>query len=173
MENNSLPFIAHIASPLGLIEIIADETAITSILFIESENNKYKTSTPTPVISSEIEKCITQLHEYFEGKRKNFSLNLQFHGTDFQKKVWQNLTEIKFGNTKTYSEQAIALGDLKSIRAVASANGKNRISIVVPCHRVVGKDGSLTGFAGGLWRKKWLLEHEQKFTTSTQSGKLF
>jgi methylated-DNA-[protein]-cysteine S-methyltransferase len=98
---------------------------------------------------------------------------LKFNGTDFQKKVWQKLTEIEFGNTKTYSEQSIALGDLKAIRAVASANGKNKLSIVIPCHRVVGKDGSLTGYAGDIWRKKWLLEHEQKFSTSTQIRKLF
>ena len=173
MENDINQCVAHIPSPLGIIEIIGNKESIISILFIETENNTYKSSTPTNSETSEIKKCIQQLNEYFEGTRKEFDLKLKLNGTNFQKKVWQKLTEIKFGETKTYSQQSIELGDIKAIRAVASANGKNKLSIVIPCHRVVGKDGSLTGYAGDIWRKKWLLEHEQKFTSSIQKGKLF
>lgn len=102
----------------------------------------------------------TQLKEYFEGIRKIFELPLFFTGTDFQKSVWEKLLKIPYGKTRSYKEQAIALGNLESIRAVANANGKNKIAILVPCHRVIGTDGNLTGYAGGLWRKKFLLELE-------------
>jgi methylated-DNA-[protein]-cysteine S-methyltransferase len=98
--------------------------------------------------------------EYFKGERKTFNLKLNPKGTEFQKKVWQKLLNIPFNKTRTYLEQSKALGDVKAIRAVASANGKNPIWIVIPCHRVIGSDGSLTGYAGGIWRKKWLLQHE-------------
>ncbi len=103
-----------------------------------------------------------QIHEYFAGKRKVFDLPLAAPGTEFQKSVWRQLATIPYGRTRSYEEQAIALNKLKAIRAVASANGHNRISIVIPCHRVIGKDGSLTGYGGGLWRKKWLLDFEKK-----------
>ena len=101
-----------------------------------------------------------QFEEYFEGKRTQFDLKLAPKGTEFQKKVWNQLQEIQYGKTMTYQQMANQLGDPKVIRAAASANGKNPISIVIPCHRVIGSDGSLTGYAGGLHRKKWLLEHE-------------
>lgn len=107
-----------------------------------------------------LQNCVTQLEEYFTGKRTNFNLKLNPKGTDFQKKVWTELLNIPFNKTRTYLEQSKALGDVKAIRAVASANGKNPIWIIIPCHRVIGSDGSLTGYAGGLWRKKWLLAHE-------------
>ena len=102
-----------------------------------------------------------QLEEYFSKQRKDFDFPLLLKGTDFQLRVWKALTKIPYGSTKTYKEQTLELGDIKAIRAVASANGKNPMSIVVPCHRVLGSDGRLTGYAGGLWRKKWLLEHEE------------
>ena len=111
-----------------------------------------------------------ELKEYFEGTRKIFSVPLDLQGTEFQKKVWNGLHEIPFGHTQTYHDQARKYGDIKAIRATASANGKNKIVIVVPCHRVVGQDGSLTGYSGGLWRKKWLLEWERG---GTVSGDLF
>jgi methylated-DNA-[protein]-cysteine S-methyltransferase len=103
---------------------------------------------------------VTQLAEYFEGIRSQFDLKLNPKGTDFQQKVWKELLNIPFGKTRTYLEQTKQLGDPKAIRAVASANGKNPVGIVIPCHRVIGSDGSLTGYASGIWRKKWLLEHE-------------
>jgi methylated-DNA-[protein]-cysteine S-methyltransferase len=101
-----------------------------------------------------------QLQQYFEGSRTDFSLKLQPEGTPFQQEVWKELQNIPFGKTSTYLKQSLKLGNKKAIRAVASANGKNPIWIIIPCHRVIGTDGSLTGYAGGLWRKKWLLEHE-------------
>ena len=103
-----------------------------------------------------------QLQEYFNGERKEFSVSLHTPGTDFQNKVWSALQLIPYGQTKSYKEQAIAIGCPESVRAVANANGMNRISILIPCHRVVGSDGQLTGYGGGLWRKKYLLELEAK-----------
>ncbi len=105
-----------------------------------------------------------QLAEYFDGKRKDFDVPLVTPGSKFQKSVWRQLRTIPYGKTRSYEEQAVAINKLKAIRAVASANGANRISIVIPCHRVIGKDGSLTGYGGGLWRKRWLLDFEKKNT---------
>ncbi|MBG6063585.1 methylated-DNA-[protein]-cysteine S-methyltransferase [Flavobacterium sp. CG_9.1] len=105
-----------------------------------------------------------QLQEYFDSKRTDFTFLLNPKRTEFQQKVWKSLVNIPFGKTITYLEQSKGLGDVKAIRAVASANGKNPLWIVVPCHRVIGSDGSLTGYAGGIWRKKWLLEHENPTT---------
>lgn len=107
-----------------------------------------------------IELLENQLGEYFEGNRKTFTVPLRLVGTDFQKKVWNYLLTIGYGKTITYKEQALAMGDIKSIRAVATANGANKIPIVIPCHRVVGSKGSLTGYSGGLWRKEFLLDIE-------------
>ena len=109
-----------------------------------------------------IENLRIQLDEYFSGRRKVFDLNLVTPGTEFQKSVWQELLRIPFGTTRSYQEQANALGKAGSIRAVANANGMNRIAIIIPCHRVIGSDGSLTGYGGGLKRKRWLLDHEKK-----------
>ncbi|MEZ4881989.1 MAG: methylated-DNA--[protein]-cysteine S-methyltransferase, partial [Flavobacteriaceae bacterium] len=111
-------------------------------------------------IPKELNDAVLQLQEYFEGNRKEFNLKLSPKGTDFQKRVWQQLQQIPFGKTTSYQQMANTLGDPKVIRAAASANGKNPISIIIPCHRVIGSDGSLTGYAGGLHRKKWLLEFE-------------
>ena len=116
------------------------------------------------VIPFELQNAVSQLNDYFEGKRTAFDFRLNPHGTEFQQKVWLALLEIPFGKTVSYLELSKKLGDIKAIRAVASANGKNPLWIVVPCHRVIGTDGSLTGYAGGLWRKKWLLEHENPTT---------
>ena len=110
--------------------------------------------------SVKIQRVKKQFEEYFNGTRKTFDIPLSPEGTEFQKKVWTELLNIPYGETTTYQQMANKLGDPKVIRAAASANGKNPISIVIPCHRVIGSDGSLTGYAGGLHRKKWLLEHE-------------
>jgi methylated-DNA-[protein]-cysteine S-methyltransferase len=111
-------------------------------------------------IPENLKEAVSQLKDYFDGKRTDFTFKLNPKGTDFQQKVWQELLNIPFGKTINYLDLAKKLGDPKVIRAAASANGKNPLWIVVPCHRVIGTDGSLTGYAGGLWRKKWLLEHE-------------
>lgn len=145
---------AYIKSPLGITEIIGDENGISSISVLDSEKD----------VSSEIpdvlKEAVAELQDYFEGNRNDFTFKLNPKGTEFQQKVWQELRNIPFGKTMSYLELSKKLGDVKAIRAVAAANGKNPLWIVVPCHRVIGTDGSLTGYAGGLWRKKWLLEHE-------------
>ena len=144
---------AFIESPLGITKIVGDENGISEISVL-SEG----------VIGTEIppqlQECVSQLHEYFNGKRNHFNFKLNPQGTDFQQRVWQELLNIPFGKTMSYLELSKKLGDVKAIRAVASANGRNPLWIVFPCHRVIGTDGSLIGYAGGLWRKKWLLEHE-------------
>jgi len=145
--------VAFIKTPLGIAKIVGDEEGI-SIISILSEGELSIT------IPNELQEAVSQLQDYFSEKRNDFSFKLNPKGTDFQQKVWQELLKIPFGKTISYLDLAKKLGDAKVIRAAASANGKNPLWIVVPCHRVIGTDGSLTGYAGGLWRKKWLLEHE-------------
>jgi len=118
--------------------------------------------------NAHLQKLTKQLNDYFKGDLQKFSVPLVTPGTDFQQAVWKELQEIPFGKTRSYQEQANALNKPDSVRAVANANGMNRISIVIPCHRVIGSDGRLTGYGGGLRRKKWLLDHEKKY-----SGKAF
>ena len=141
-------------TPLGTVEIIGDDAGILSIHFYD------KNIEPSVIIPVSLQKCVIQLDEYFQKKRKAFDLKLNPQGTDFQKQVWLELQEIPFGKTITYLDQSKRMENIKAIRAIASANGKNPIGIVIPCHRVIGSDGSLTGYAGGIWRKKWMLEHE-------------
>jgi len=141
-------------TPLGTVEIIGDDAGILSIHFYD------KNIKPSIKIPVSLQKCVIQLDEYFQKKRKAFDLKLNPQGTDFQKQVWLELQEIPFGKTITYLDQSKRMENIKAIRAIASANGKNPIGIVIPCHRVIGSDGSLTGYAGGIWRKKWMLEHE-------------
>ena len=148
---------AYIKTPLGIATIIGDENGI-SVISVADEG---EISNAIPTV---LQEAVTQLNGYFEGKRTDFNFKLNPKGTDFQKKVWNALLDIPYGKTRTYLEQSKFLGDVKAIRAVASANGKNPLWIVIPCHRVIGTDGSLTGYAGGLWRKKWLLEHENPTT---------
>lgn len=139
-------------SPVGPLLIKASEVAVHSISFdIETCSNSTNRIT---------KHCKQQLDEYFSNKRLSFDLPLEPQGTTFQKKVWSQLQSIPFGKSMSYSELAISLGNIKVIRAAGTANGKNPIPIVIPCHRVMGKDGSLVGFAGGLKRKEWLLKHE-------------
>ena len=144
----------YIKTPLGITEIIGDENGVSAITVLNTEK---ELSTEIP---DNLKLAVSELNEYFDSKRTDFTLTLQPQGTDFQKKVWQELRHIPFGKTISYMDLAKKLGDIKVIRAAASANGKNPLWIVIPCHRVIGSDGSLTGYAGGLWRKKWLLEHE-------------
>ena len=118
----------------------------------------------SPEISEVLKEAVSQLQEYFDKKRTDFDFKLNPKGTEFQQKVWKSLLEIPYGKTISYMDQTKKLGDIKAIRAVASANGKNPLWIVVPCHRVIGTNGSLTGYAGGLSRKKWLIEHENPTT---------
>lgn len=145
---------AFISTPLGVAKLEGDENGLQAITVLNTEEAL------TKIIPEVLEDAVYQLREYFDGQREHFALELNPQGTDFQKRVWDALLEIPFGKTVSYLDLSKTLGDVKAIRAVAAANGKNPLWIVVPCHRVIGSDGSLTGYAGGLHRKKWLLEHE-------------
>lgn len=146
-----------IKTPLGYTKIEGDQDGINTITILNSEEKI------TDIIPEELEDCAIQLQEYFEGSRTQFDLKLNPSGTDFQQRVWTALQKIPYGKTITYLDLSKQLGDVKAIRAVANANGKNPLWIVVPCHRVIGSDGSMTGYAGGIHRKKWLLEHESPY----------
>lgn len=145
---------AVISSSIGLLHITGDDEGIKEVTFL-TDNEPIST-----IIPDSLSTCVAQLSEYFDGKREDFDLKLNPQGTEFQRKVWEILLEIPFSKTRSYLEQSKVFGDVKAIRAVASANGKNPIAIIIPCHRVIGSDGSLTGYAGGKWRKQWLLNHE-------------
>lgn len=144
----------NIKTPLGSCLIEGDDNGVSKIWVLDED------VPVSDVIPPSLQEAASQLKDYFSGNRNTFDLKINPHGTEFQKKVWQALLEIPFGKTMSYHQLSVKLGDVKAIRAVASANGRNPLWIVVPCHRVIGSDGSLTGYAGGLWRKKWLLEHE-------------
>jgi methylated-DNA-[protein]-cysteine S-methyltransferase len=154
-----------IATPLGPIAIHASDEAINAVLFLKKEAAADKKPGSHPLI----QKCVAQLEEYFAGTRRSFDLPLQQNGSSFQQNVWQQLLLIGYGKTISYLELSKRIGDVKAIRAVGTTNGKNQIAIIVPCHRVIGSDGSLTGYAGELWRKKWLLEHEGKVANGLQT----
>jgi len=146
---------ATLQTPIGNLIIEGNKLGLTSLYFVSNEINIIPKTIPKT-----LKEAIIQLTEYFEGTRKDFTLAIQPKGTDFQQKVWQKLLEIPYGTTISYQQLSENLGDPKAVRAVANANGKNPLWIIIPCHRVIGADGSLTGYAGELWRKKWLLEHE-------------
>ena len=147
-----------INTPLGKAKIEGNIDGISSVVVLNDDDLKV-----SQIIPEELQDCAIQLEEYFNGDRTQFSLKLNPTGTDFQKKVWNELVKIPFGKTISYLDLSKKLGDVKAIRAVANANGKNPIWIIIPCHRVIGTDGSLTGYAGGLHRKKWLIEHESPY----------
>ena len=145
-------------TPVGTAKIVGDKNGIKAVSILdEGTVSVALMNQKTPFC---LQDCVVQLEEYFNGKRDHFNLTVNPKGTAFQKKVWKSLLKIPYGKTKNYLEQSTTLGDVKAIRAVASAIGKNPLWIVIPCHRVLGSDGSLTGYAGGVWRKKWLLTHE-------------
>jgi methylated-DNA-[protein]-cysteine S-methyltransferase len=149
--------LAYYKSPVGDLVIESQDDKITTVNFLKT--NKGDT-TLTPVI----EQCITELDEYFFEGRKFFTVDLKFNGSEFQNRVWQELINIPYGRTISYLELAIRLGDPNTIRAVGLANGQNPIAIIVPCHRVIGKNGDMVGYGGGLDKKEWLLLHEGAFT---------
>lgn len=140
-------------SPLGLIEIKATDQGISQVIFCGDKTFDVHSC---PLIAE----CITQLQNYFNGKLKTFALPLDWKGTSFQEQVWTALTQIPYGKTNSYLDIARAIGNAKAVRAVGGANGRNPISIIVPCHRVIGANATLTGYAGGISRKQWLLKHE-------------
>jgi methylated-DNA-[protein]-cysteine S-methyltransferase len=144
-------------TPLGFAKLEGDENGISSLTVLNNDH------TVSDIIPEVLEDAVRQLEEYFKGERTEFSIKLNPQGTDFQKRVWDALLTIPYGKTTSYLQLSKDLGDVKAIRAVANANGKNPLWIIVPCHRVIGSDGSLTGYAGGLHRKQWLLEHESPY----------
>lgn len=157
MENSIL-----YRSPIGFVLIKAEDGYVTSISTLEdNEIGNYKESIN---ISNEnyivLNECTQQLDEYFIGKRKLFNFKYKNIGTKFRQKVWEEVEKIPYGTTVSYKDLAITINNVKAVRAVGGANHYNNLWIVVPCHRVIGSDGSLTGYGGGLWRKKWLLDHE-------------
>ncbi|MFE4074932.1 methylated-DNA--[protein]-cysteine S-methyltransferase [Peribacillus sp. YIM B13477] len=147
-------------SPIGVIEISGTNDAISSIMFAERDIKINIMQEHTPQVLAE---CFSQLDEYFKGERREFTFPYTLEGTIFQKNVWNVLTGILYANTGSYKDIAVSIGNEKAIRAVGSANGRNKLSIVIPCHRIIGSNGKLTGYAGGLWRKEWLLQHERNF----------
>lgn len=159
-------------SPLGTLEISADEAGIHKLLFVSTakngmkETNRVEYAAPTNTV---LKNCVAQLNDYFSGNNLNFDLSLLQKGTPFQQNVWDELLNIQPGQTISYLQLSKKLGNVKAIRAVGTANGKNNIAIIVPCHRVIGSKGDLVGYAGDLWRKKWLLEHEAKYTNGVQT----
>ena len=140
---------------IGPFEITGNQKAILTITF-----NKEPSVTDRDLPEC-IKECMRQLDEYFNGRRKKFNVPLQLEGTVFQKAVWRQLQKIPFGQTASYGDVARAVGSPKAFRAVGNANNKNPIPVIIPCHRVIGTDGKMVGFGGGIWRKEWLLDHEK------------
>src|ERR1700761_2925676 len=157
-------------SPLGLLRIGGTDTYISEISYVDrlEESEQRQTQLGGPVTPLIIQ-CIEQLIQYFQGQRKIFDFPVYQEGSAFQQRVWNELNAIPFGKTISYIEQSRRLGDTKAIRAAAAANGRNQVAIVVPCHRVLGSKPHPVGYAGGLWRKKWLLEHEEKVQWGVQT----
>lgn len=146
---------AYYKSPIGMIEIVSDQDSILELSFVE-EAERVKDEVPAILKSA-----LRQIDEYFQGKRKEFDLKLNINGTEFQRKVWEQLLKVPYGKTACYGDVAKAVGNGKASRAVGGANNKNKIAIIIPCHRIIGANGSMVGYAGGLWRKEWLLQHER------------
>ena len=144
----------YVDSPIGAIEIGASAECVIDVNFVD--RRRETSSQESPVLCQAIE----QIKAYFKRRLQVFDLPLDMAGTPFQRSVWQALLTVPFGHTASYQQMADAVGNPKAVRAVGAANGKNPISIIVPCHRIIGKNGSLTGYGGGMWRKEWLLRHE-------------
>ncbi len=165
-------FTAHYTSPVGTLELRADADVLQAVLFVDTERRPGPGQPPSAGQPPVLQLAARQLDEYFAGTRLYFDLPTSQRGTAFQEKVWAELTNIAFGETISYLELARRLGDEKCIRAAGMANGRNNLSILVPCHRVIGSNGQLIGYGGDLWRKKWLLQHEAGFAPKRE-GALF
>jgi len=150
-------FYYFLDSPVGTIRLTSDGDAITGLHFIDRGPEEVSPDVPAFAL------CAAELEEYFKGARKVFTVKTKNAGTPFMERCWRQLLAIPYGQTRSYADVAEWVGNPKAVRAVGGANNKNNISIIYPCHRVVGKDGSLTGYGGGLWRKEWLLRHEAAY----------
>lgn len=155
--------ITYYSSPIGIIEITGNEDGIATLYFVDAKKED------STIIPPELKECAYQLDEYFKGIRKEFGVKLNPQGSEFQKKVWNELQAVPFGKTASYLQISKQLGDSNATRAVGNANGSNPISIIVPCHRIIGSNGKLTGYSGGLWRKEWLLNHEKTIVFGKQA----
>jgi len=156
-------WLAYYKSPIGRMELCGTGEQVSSVRFLDDEMDRtfeHEASALPP--AHVINTCIQQLDEYFRGERKTFTLPLALSGTPFQQGVWQAITDIPFGKTITYKSLAASIGNDRAIRAAGTATGKNRLALLIPCHRVIGSNDSLHGYAWGLWRKEWLLAHEKK-----------
>ena len=165
-------FTRYLASPLGSLAISGTATGVSQVVFCETQKRGADYLPETPEISPPVHACLHQLQAYFAGELQEFDVAIAAQGTVFQQRVWTQLQQVPYGATQSYLQLARALGDEKCIRAAANANGRNPLSILIPCHRIIGSDGSLVGYAGDLWRKKWLLAHEYKHS-GKQSLTLF
>jgi methylated-DNA-[protein]-cysteine S-methyltransferase len=154
---------AYYRSPIGTVEIVGTDEGVTAVSFVRRERAGATHRHPV------LEAAVSEIDEYFGGKRRVFSVSLSTAGTSFQEDIWRQLVRIPYGKTTTYGELARAVGRPKAVRAVGQANHRNPVSIIIPCHRVIGGDGRLVGYGGGLWRKEWLLAHERG-TASGSSG---
>ncbi len=159
-------YYTYYQSPIGLIKIGGTDNYISELLFFDNRND---VAHGEPGISEVMHQCTEELIEFFNGKRRNFDIAVSQNGTEFQQNIWGELLQIPYGKTISYLELAQRTGDVKAIRAAAATNGKNKICIIVPCHRVIGSDKNLIGYSGGLWRKKWLLQHEFKVVHGVQT----
>ncbi len=159
-------YTTYYQSPIGLLKISGTEAYISEVSFYDASHKQTPKNKHIPNL---LINCLEELIQYFNGELRQFTLPLNQPGTTFQQDVWNLLTQIPFGKTISYLELARKTGDSKATRAVANANGKNHIAIIVPCHRVIGSNKELTGYAGGLWRKKWLLDHEAKVAYGVQT----
>lgn len=159
-------YYTYYQSPVGMLKMGGTDSYICELSFVDKQE---QTSHGTQGMNELMHQCTEQLIEFFSGKRRAFTIPVYQEGTAFQQRVWAELLNIPFGKTVSYMDLAKKLGDVKAIRAAASTNGKNNIAIIVPCHRVIGSDRSLTGYAGGLPRKKWLLQHEFRIAHGVQT----
>jgi len=153
MEQNKIPQ-ACLSTSIGLLKITVDDQFVKGVEFTAGVEERIPAGLPL------LNETVAQIEAYFSGRLQNFDLPLAPQGTDFQQRVWQALRQIPFGKTASYQDIARAVGNPKAVRAVGGANHHNPIAIIIPCHRVIGADGKLTGYGGGLWRKEWLLRHE-------------
>ncbi|BAV08123.1 methylated-DNA-[protein]-cysteine S-methyltransferase [Filimonas lacunae] len=159
-------YYTYYQSPVGLLKIGGTEQYISVVHFVDNEDDIVHDE---PGIPDLLHECTEELIEFFNGTRRQFTIPVHQEGTEFQQRVWAQLLAIPYGRTISYMEQSIRLGDPKALRAVSTTNGKNQLAIIVPCHRVIGQNKSLVGYGGGLWRKKWLLDHEFKIAHGVQT----
>ena len=146
-------------SPIGWIELKSENEALCSLIFVD-EHKESNDDQPDVFFKA----CIDQLSAYFDGTLQNFDILINYSGTLFQIQIWEELKNVAYGETASYEELSIRIKNPKAIRAVANANAQNKFHLIIPCHRIIGKNGALTGYAGGIWRKQWLLDHEAKMS---------